>query len=135
MSMADDQNAGTPATGKRKEDFNIPASVLAQFAEMIDLILLSESMNDEERQYWFDILPVMNAEQVESLKTILVNERNQLAAIDAKYAQPDAPSIADISKIGDERRSSRAELQSQESAARAHEETASEELLKKMENI
>jgi len=133
--MADPQT-GAPATGSPQKDFNIPDSVRTQFAEMIALIMASESMNDEERQYWFDILPVMNAEQVENLRTILINERDQLAAIDAKYAQQqDTPSIADISKIGDARRTNRAELQSQESAARVHEETASEELLKKMENI
>ena len=42
-------------------------------------------MNDEERQYWINILPIMTPDQVKNLFDILDNERKQLAAIDAKY--------------------------------------------------
>ena len=44
-------------------------------------------MNLQERQYWINILPVMTPPQIESLREILVNEKRQLAAIDAKYAK------------------------------------------------
>lgn len=54
--------------------------------ELIGLIRGSESMNDSERQEWIGLLPRMTVEQREELRTILVNERTQLAAIDAKYA-------------------------------------------------
>ena len=52
---------------------------------MIDLIIRSESMNDSERQYWFNLTEVMNAQQVDKLRDILTRERQKLAEIDAKY--------------------------------------------------
>jgi len=44
-------------------------------------------MNDEERQYWVNILPIMTPDQVANLKNILTNERQQLSAIDKKYGK------------------------------------------------
>src|SRR3989338_6940309 len=64
----------------------IPDDVRAKFSELIDLIIASESMNDEERQYWINILPIMTPEQIQDLRGILDNERKQLQAIDQKYA-------------------------------------------------
>ncbi len=130
--MSDAQQTGTPASAT---SFVIADSVREQYPDVVALVLGSESMNDEERQYWFGIMPVMNKEQIDNLRNILVNERDQLAAIDAKYAAQNAPTLEDISKIGDERRSSREQLQNQETAARTQEETESEELLKKMQEI
>ena len=63
----------------------IPAELKKKFPELVELILGSESMNDEERQYWVNILPVMTPEQIENLRQILTNEKDQLAAIDKKY--------------------------------------------------
>ena len=65
----------------------IPDDIKEKFPEYIELILGSESMNDEERQYWVNILPVMTPDQLQNLKDILVNERDQLAAIDKKYSK------------------------------------------------
>ena len=65
----------------------IPAETQQKFGQLIALIKGSESMNDEERQYWINILPIMTPEQVKNLQEILENERNQLQAIDAKYAK------------------------------------------------
>src|SRR3989344_3156487 len=71
----------------------VPDETKTKFPDLVDLILKSESMNDEERQYWINILPVITPDQVQSLRDILENERRQLAAIDKKYAQ-------EIEKIG-----------------------------------
>lgn len=38
---------------------------------IIDKIISAESMDFEERQYWLDILPSMNKEQIERLNNIL----------------------------------------------------------------
>jgi preprotein translocase subunit SecD len=57
----------------------------AKFPEFVELIVGSESMNDEERQYWINILPVMTPDQLESLRDILQTEKRQLADIDKKY--------------------------------------------------
>lgn len=79
----------------------------SKFQELITLILGSESMNDEERQYWINILPVMTPEQIANLRQILQNEKEQLAAIDAKYAKDAAKqsgrSVEEIGKIRKEK--------------------------------
>jgi hypothetical protein len=57
----------------------------AQFPELIKLILATESMDDEERQYWFDIMPSMNDNQIDRLFNILETERRKLEELEAKY--------------------------------------------------
>jgi hypothetical protein len=42
-------------------------------------------MDDSERQYWFDILPSMNADQVQRLTDILETERKKLDELEKKY--------------------------------------------------
>lgn len=69
-------------------DLSIPDDTQAQFSELISMIKSSESMNDEERQYWINILPIMTPEQIQNLTDILTNEKRQLAAIDKKYSEP-----------------------------------------------
>ncbi len=75
----------TPNTGKTIQDFNIPEYMLKEDQELVDLIIRSESMNDGERQYWFDLTKTMNIQQVEKLREILLKERQKLAEIEAKY--------------------------------------------------
>jgi hypothetical protein len=65
----------------------VSADLRLKHPELVELILQSESMDDAERQQWIDELPGMTVEQCERLKAILVNERDQLKAIDAKYAE------------------------------------------------
>ena len=73
------------ASGKTIQDFKIPEKLMQTDPELIDLIIRSESMNDSERQYWFNLTEVMNAQQVDKLRDILTRERQKLAEIDAKY--------------------------------------------------
>jgi len=127
MSMAD-ANQAQAAGGKR--DFLIPDSVRAQFNDLIELIMGSESMNDEERQYWFDILPVMTPDQVENLRSILTNEKTQLAAIDAKYAA-DSKNNIDTVAIAEQRRESRQKRDAQEQSHESEEALSEEDILKK----
>lgn len=133
--MTDPQTAGTPATGTPASSLKVPDSVRQQFPDLVELVAASESMNDEERQYWFDILPVMTPEQVQNLRDILTNERNQLAAIDAKYAASDTSSPQDIGAMVEKRKATRQQLQSQETEARSAEENESAELLRKMQEL
>ena len=84
--MADQpQTTGNPP---KASGLVIPPEIQAQFGPLIDLIRGSESMNDEERQYWINILPIMTPDQRKNLEDILVSEKQQLAAIDAKYGRP-----------------------------------------------
>lgn len=65
--------------------FNVSDETLAQYNELVDLILSTESMDDDERQYWFDILPSMTNEQVDRLYNILDTERKKLEKLEEKY--------------------------------------------------
>src|SRR3989338_47294 len=67
--------------------FIIPEEIQKKHPTLIPLIVRSESMNGEKKQYWINILPVMTSDQVEKLTKILQDERLQLDAIDAKYAK------------------------------------------------
>lgn len=63
----------------------IPPDVQAKFPDLVTEILASKSMDDEERNYWFSVLPVMTEPQIAELKGILDDEQKKLAAIDRKY--------------------------------------------------
>ncbi|MEK9160088.1 MAG: hypothetical protein AAB383_05155 [Patescibacteria group bacterium] len=82
-----DPQAGAAAaqSGAKDDKFKIPAAVLAKYPELVALIKKTESMSDEEREYWFQILPIMTADQVTRLKTILEEEANQLSKLDTQY--------------------------------------------------
>ena len=69
------------------EKFAIPKMVLDQHGELVELIKATESMDDQERQYWFQILPIMTPEQIEKFRNILQTEKNQLAELDKEYEQ------------------------------------------------
>ena len=92
-------------------------------------------MNDEERQYWINILPIMTPEQVANLKQILNNEKSQLAAIDQKYSKEiSALGQEDLLRRADEeRRTRREKLHSAERQEEEAEEVKTENLLKKIE--
>ena len=63
----------------------ISDETLAQYNELVDLILATESMDDDERQYWFDIMPSMTDEQVDRLYSILDTEKKKLEKLEDKY--------------------------------------------------
>jgi hypothetical protein len=75
----------TPNTNKSVNDFKIPKYMLENDKELVVLVMQSESMNDGERQYWFNLVETMNMQQVEKLRDILTRERTKLAEIEAKY--------------------------------------------------
>lgn len=60
--------------------------VIVNDPEVVGLLQASESMDAEERAYWLKMLPVLKTDQRQQLIDILVHEREQLAAIDRKYA-------------------------------------------------
>ncbi len=67
--------------------FRISDEVKAQFPELIVLILETESMDDDERQYWFDIMPSMTNDQIDRLYNILETEKRKLEALEEKYKE------------------------------------------------
>lgn len=65
--------------------FYIPDEIQSQYPDLVKLILNTESMDDDEKQYWFDILPSMTDEQVDKLYNILETERKKLEELELKY--------------------------------------------------
>lgn len=118
-------------------DIAVPDNVKQQFPELVALVLGSESMNDEERQYWINILPIMTPEQIENLRDILESEKKQLAAIDEKYAGAvDVDSAREeVLKTEEEIRKRREERAEQEMTAEQAEEKQTEDLLAKIEEL
>jgi vacuolar-type H+-ATPase subunit I/STV1 len=111
----------------------IPDEVRQKFPEILTLILGSESMNDDERQYWITILLIMTPEQRTELKRILVNEKEQLAAIDRKYTKSASRASEDVRKVEEERGQRREERKKVEEAARTEEEMKAGDILEKIE--
>lgn len=113
----------------------VPPGVAAKFGDLIELIKASESMNDEERRYWINILPIMTPEQIGNLREILQNEKEQLAAIDEKYAT-EMRKVEDaeaVRRTGENLRQRRTTRTAAETSNRKTEEQEAEELLKKIE--
>lgn len=68
--------------------FVISEVFLNQDPELIILILRSKSIDKpEEKQSRFNLLSIMNKEQVDRLRDILVREKQKLEEIDKKYEE------------------------------------------------
>ncbi len=119
---------------KPEDKYNVPPLVKEKFPDLMQLIKETESMNDEERDYWFQILPIMTEEQIGKFRTILLNEKQQLAQLDQEYSK-------ELNKLNDkhllewkefESKEKRKALTSAEAEAEAQEKIAEEDLLKRL---
>ena len=126
------QSGGTQA-GKQ---YNIPSLVLEKHGELVEMIKKTESMSDEEREYWFQILPIMTDEQVARLRTILDEEAKQLSQLDKQYQDE----LAEINKKhlaewdAFEKKKEREALQAEEAKEEAQEKAAESALLEELDD-
>lgn len=68
--------------------FRINPEHLEKLHDVIVLVLNSRSIDtDQEKQSWFDLLGLMNEEQINKLRDILTRERQKLEEIERKYEQ------------------------------------------------
>ena len=66
----------------------IPENFLNEDVNLIILVLRSKSIDKvEEKQSWFNLLAIMNKEQVDRLRDILIREKEKLEEIDKKYEE------------------------------------------------
>ena len=73
---------------EKAEKFTIPDEFLTTMPEIIILIFNSKSMDtQEEKQSWFNLLPMMNKDQMDKLRDILTREKQKLLEIEQKYEQ------------------------------------------------
>lgn len=139
LGLGGDDSSGTTTATKQKSQtkFHIPTAVKEDYPELIPLILKTESMDDEEREYWFQILPIMTEDQVDKLKDILVNEKQQLAKLDAEYE-------AELDKINEkhlnewqafEYEQERDEIKKEEAKHEETESSLEEDLLNKLDEL
>lgn len=70
---------------KDNVDFQVNDEIQAKYPDLIKLIIATESMDNDERQYWFDIMPSMTDEQIDRLYDILDTERKKLEDLEVKY--------------------------------------------------
>ena len=126
----------TPS-GKTIQDFTIPEEFLKD-TQLVQLIMESESMNDDERQYWFNLFDVMSPEQVQKLRDILTRERDKLAEIENKYAKKNID-LAQAQRIANEKAAQRTReqdaIEAREKAYEAKEKEAEAAALAELENL
>ncbi len=65
--------------------FKVSDEIMAAYPELVKLVTETGSMDDDEKQYWFDILPSMTDNQVDRLFNILDTEKKKLEALEDKY--------------------------------------------------
>lgn len=120
-----------------KAKVQVPALVTEKFPDLIDLINVTESMNQEEREYWLQILPVMTEDQIAKFREILLTEKKQLSELDTEYEE-------ELTRLNEkhmiewqefESKEKRKALQSAESKSEEEEAAMEEELLSKLAEI
>ena len=67
-------------------NFDIDEEFIVWDPELIQLVLESKALDtEEEKQNWFNLLPLMTEEQIAKLKAILVKEKKKIEEIEKKY--------------------------------------------------
>ena len=70
------------------KQFTIPDNFLMERTDLVVLVLRSRSLDkQEEKQSWFNLMPMMNEEQIAKLNDILVRESQKLSEIEKKYEE------------------------------------------------
>lgn len=66
--------------------YSIPDQFIEKKADLVAMLVQSRAIEKpEEKQGWFDLLPLMNDEQIAKLEDILVREKQKLDEIEKKY--------------------------------------------------
>ncbi|MBI5414685.1 hypothetical protein HZA38_04185 [Candidatus Peregrinibacteria bacterium] len=134
--VAASSQSGATSKSNANAGVVVPEETKKKFPDLVELILGSESMNTEERNYWLQVLPVMNPDQVKELRDILETEKKKLAAIDAKYAaKPQAEKKVDIEEVERKKKEEREKRKQAEITHRREEEKKAEGLLSELGNL
>lgn len=69
-------------------NYTVFDEIQVKFPELIELILESESINTpEQKQYWFNMIPAMNNDQIDKLFNILMTERQEIERLDLAFQE------------------------------------------------
>ncbi len=120
-----------------QNDLNIPEDTKSQFSDLITMIQSSRSMNDEEKQYWIDVLPIMTEEQIVNLQEILDNEKKQIEEAKAKRDKSASEAVTKAARAFDaEAYKEKKKLRLEEEERHEEEERKNEKaLLAELENL
>jgi len=115
----------------------VPKLVRETFPDLIKLVFETESMDEDEREYWLQILPIMSEEQIKKFRDILVNEKDQLKKLDTEYQSDMANLDKKYGKEFDEKevKQKREDLRAQEAEAEEKEKGAEDALLDQLDNL
>jgi hypothetical protein len=115
----------------------VPPLVRQKFPDLIKLIHETESMNEEEREYWLQIMPIMSEEQTTKFRDILVNEKNQLAKLDQEYQTEMAKTNKGPAMQLDEAKMKEKmqEIKQAEATSEKEEKSKEDEVLKQLNNL
>lgn len=116
----------------------VPEEAKKKYPDLVELVLKSESMNAEERNYWLQVLPVMTPDQVAELRDILETEKKKLAAIDAKYSPQKSAEPGkeiDVEAVEKKRREAREKRKELESEHREEDQEKAEDLLSQLDEL
>ena len=122
----------------------VPDETQAKYPDLVEKIKNSKSMNNSERNYWLQVLPVMTPEQVKELQDILDTEIRKLKEIDEKYSKMEAAAAArggkkapapeltpeEIAKLDAEKKAKRKALE--EAERKAQEENNPDDILSQL---
>ncbi len=67
----------------------VPEETQKRFGTLVDGLKQSSTMNDEERQYWINLLPKMSQEQLKNLRRILEEEQGRPKSLTIDSDTPD----------------------------------------------
>ena len=68
--------------------YTIPDQFIEKKAQLVTMLLQSRSIEKpDEKQSWFNLLPLMNDEQIAKLEDILTREKQKLEEIEKKYEE------------------------------------------------
>ncbi len=115
----------------------VPPLIREKFPDLVKLIFETESMNEEEREYWLQIMPIMTEEQIVKLRDIMVKERDQLAKLDEEYnKEMSRIKGAPAKEIDQDAMKKRlAKIKKEEKSSMKEEEEKASKLLKKLESL
>lgn len=118
-------------------DFQISANILENYKDILELILWSSTIETkDQKQYWIDSLSVMNSDQIENLRNILAEEKNELKKIDDEYNSKKNTQSQQKNTVSEEELSSkRKAILKAEKEDRDKEKKTEDDLLKQIEDI
>jgi len=115
-------------------NLRIPDEVKEKFPQLVEQIIASKSMDDDERNYWFSVLPIMTQTQIAELKDILDSEKRKLDEINKKYAEKDNSSN-DLQKSEEERMKIREKRLEEEKKHQEEVEKNAEDMLSALDDL